>query len=163
MDAKETLLDWLRDAYAMEDGMVSLLERQSGQLKDKPQMKMRIDEHLETTREQRDRLKGVIQKLGGDVSTMKKITGTIFANVQGIAAGVAPDNVVKFALSNYGAEHFEIACYTSLIAAAESQGQQEVVRICKQNLDEEKEMASWLLHQVPLVTTEYLGKVVAER
>lgn len=160
---QETLLDWLRDAHAMEDSNVSLLERQVAQLKDRPDVHGKISEHLEVTRAQRDRLKGVIEHLGGDVSMMKKLTGTILANVQAIAAGAAPDAVVKNALSNYAVENFEIACYTSLIAAAEAQGQTEVKRVCQENLEEERDMAKWLEHHIPRLTTEYLGKVETAR
>jgi len=155
---KETLLDWLRDAHAMEDSIVSLLEKQAGQLDDKPSMQSKIREHLEITRDQRDRLKALIGRLGGDVSFAKKITGSFLANLQALTLAGAPDAVVKNVLTDFAVEHFEIACYTSLIAAAEMQGQSEVVRVCRQILDEEREMAAWLEHQIPRVTTEYLGK-----
>lgn len=157
-DPKETLLDWLRDAHAMEDSLVGLLEKQAKAFEGHPTMSGKINEHVEVTRTQRDRVKGLIETLGGSTSKTKTIAGNVFANLQAMAGAAAPDAIVKNSLANYAIEHFEIACYTSLIAAAEAQGQNEVKRVCQEILDEERDMASWLQHNVPRVTTEYLGK-----
>jgi ferritin-like metal-binding protein YciE len=49
-----------------------------------------------------------------------------------------------------------IACYNSLITAAEESGSQETVRACQEILAEEKEMADWLDSQMPGIITEFL-------
>lgn len=162
VDAKETMLDWLRDAYAMEDSMIEVLEKQSKTFENNVLVSGKIREHLQVTKEQRDQLKGLIEKLGAKPSAMKTMTGNLFANVQAIAGASAPDAIVKSCISNFAAENFEIACYTSLIAAAEFQGQTEVVRVCRGILEQEREMASWLQANIPHVTTEYLGKKQAK-
>jgi ferritin-like metal-binding protein YciE len=156
--SKETLLDWLRDAHAMEDSIVEVLEKQVKMLDHKPQIQGKVREHLEITKQQRDRLAELVEKLGGKTSAVKSITGNFLANVQALSMSSAPDAIVKNALSDFAVEHYEIACYTALMAAAEQQGQQEVVRVCREFIDQEREMANFLEHHLPRITTEYLGQ-----
>ena len=159
---KETLLDWLRDAHAMENALVGMLERQTRRVEAHPSMKQKIEEHVQTTRRQKERLEVVIKKLGGNTSTVKDVTFWFAGNMQNLVPGSTPDAVVKIALANHGIEHFEIACYKSLIAAAESVGDQETARVCREILDEETEMANYLAHHIPRITTEYLQKLQAK-
>lgn len=159
---KETLLDWLRDAHAMENALVGMLETQAKRVEAHAGMKQKIEEHVQTTRRQKERLEGVIKKLGGNPSTVKDVTFWFAGNMQNLVPGAAPDSVVKIALANHGIENFEIACYTSLVAAAKEIGEQEVARVCQEILDEEKEMANYLAHHIPRLTTEYLQKTAAK-
>jgi len=62
------------------------------------------------------------------------------------------DEIVKNFLSDYAAEQFEIACYRSLVAAAEELGQPEIARTCEDILAEEQAMAQWLAEHIPEVT-----------
>ena len=59
--------------------------------------------------------------------------GKIGGFFRGISTGMAKDEVVKNALTDYAAEHFEIAGYTSLIAAAQAIGVQQTAAVCQQN------------------------------
>ncbi|HSH80412.1 MAG TPA: DUF892 family protein, partial [Herpetosiphonaceae bacterium] len=76
--------------------------------------------------------------------------------VQGISTGPAKDELIKNALADYSAEHFEIASYTSLISAAQSLGDLETAQICQQILQDELAQQSWLAQQIPLITQEML-------
>ena len=44
---KDTLITWLRDAHAMENHTIELLERQAGRLGEYPDFQRRVREHLE--------------------------------------------------------------------------------------------------------------------
>ncbi|WP_053572263.1 DUF892 family protein [Caballeronia cordobensis] len=48
-EPREHLLDWLRDAHATEQQAEQMLLAQSGRLEHYPQLKARIDQHLEET------------------------------------------------------------------------------------------------------------------
>ncbi len=63
---------------------------------------------------------------------------------------------MKNFLSDYAAEHFEIACYTSLIAAAEELGHPQIAAICRDILRDEEAMAQWLKENIPEITRLYL-------
>lgn len=45
----EHLVDWLRDAYAMEKQAESMLKAQSSRLENYPELRQRIDQHLQET------------------------------------------------------------------------------------------------------------------
>jgi ferritin-like metal-binding protein YciE len=157
-DPRETLIGWLNDAYAMEKGLVQVLENHANDVKDRPEMYRRIAQHLEETKMHAERVRDCVQRLGGDVSTMKTAMGSISGFFQGRSTGASPDELVKNALSDYAAEHFEIASYRALIAAARALGEQQVVQVCEGILRDEEEMARWLEHNLPTVVQEYLGQ-----
>lgn len=160
-DQKETLLSWLNDAYSMEKGLVQVLENHAKDAKDHPEAHRKISEHLEVTRRHADMVEQCIARLGGSTSTLKTAMGTVSGFVQGRSTGAAPDELVKNALSDYAAEHFEIACYRALIVAARALGINDVVQICEQILRDEEDMARWLEKQLPITVQEYLGTEVS--
>ena len=48
-DAREHLLDWLRDAHAMEQQAEQMLKAQAARIENYPALKARIEAHLEET------------------------------------------------------------------------------------------------------------------
>jgi ferritin-like metal-binding protein YciE len=63
----------------------------------------------------------------------------------------------------YSMEHFEIACYRSLIAAADEAGRPEIVKICEEILREEEAMARWLEQRIHDVAKMSLLQAPAAR
>jgi ferritin-like metal-binding protein YciE len=157
-DPNETLLSWLNDAYSMEKSLVQVLENHADDVKDHPEAYRKITEHLEKTKLHADRVEQCIARLGGSTSSLKSAVGSVMGFFQGRSTGVAPDELVKNGLSDYAAEHFEIACYRALIVAARALGHTEVVQICEDILRDEEDMARWLEKQLPLMVQEYLGQ-----
>ena len=155
---KETLIGWLNDAYAMEKGLVQVLENHASDVKDRPEMYRKIAEHLEKTKMHAERVRDCVERLGGSTSSMKTAMGAISGFFQGRSTGASPDELVKNALSDYAAEHFEIASYKALIVAARALGEQEVAQVCETILRDEEDMARWLEQQLPTVVQEYLGQ-----
>jgi|tagenome__1003787_1003787.scaffolds.fasta_scaffold20735559_2 ferritin-like metal-binding protein YciE len=160
-DPRETLLSWLNDAYAMERGLVQVLENHAQDVKDRPAMYRKISEHLEKTRLHAERVQECVEHLGGSVSTMKTAMGTVAGFVHGRTTGVAPDELIKNALGDYASEHLEIASYKALIVAARALGETEVVRVCEEILRDEEDMARWLDQNLPAAVEEYLGQHAA--
>jgi ferritin-like metal-binding protein YciE len=158
----ETVIAWLNDAHAMENNLIQVLENHARDAKDHPQIQAKIQEHLEQTRRHAELVKGCVERLGGHTSAIKSGIGKVMGAVQGISTGPAQDELVKNALADYASEHFEIASYTSLIAAAHALGEQEIARVCQQILRDEQDMARWLEQQLPLVTQEFLGRKARE-
>ena len=155
---KETLLSWLNDAYAMETGLVQVLENHAKDAKDHPDMHRKISEHLEKTRMHAERVRECVERLGGSTSTLKTAMGTVSGFIHGRTTGVSPDELIKNALGDYASEHLEIACYKALIVAARSLGEQDVARVCEAILKDEEEMARWLDQNLPMAVEEYLGQ-----
>jgi ferritin-like metal-binding protein YciE len=153
---KEFLIAWLNDAHAMEKALMKVLDNHIKDAKDHPQMQQKLQEHHDLAQSQADRLEGCIERLGGSTSMMKDGMGNIMGMLQGISTGAAKDELVKNVLADYAAEHFEIASYRALIAAAEKVGDMETVQVCRQILREEEEMARWLEQHLPMVVQDTL-------
>lgn len=157
-DPRETLISWLNDAYALERSLVEVLENHAKDASEfHPQLAQRMSQHLEETRMHAERVKECVERLGGSTSTMKTAMGKVTGFFQGMSTGAAPDELVKNALSDYAAEHFEIASYRALIVAARELGETDVARICEGILRDEEDMARFLETNLPMVIQGYLG------
>ena len=157
-EPKENLMNWLRDAHAMEQQAETMLNSQSSRLEHYPVLKDRIDQHIRETQGQQQRLETCIERLGGSPSAIKDMGGKVMAFAQGMSGMAMSDEVVKGAMSGYVFEHMEIASYTILIAAAKAAGDLETQQTCEQNLREEEAMAEWLLHHLPEVTQAFISR-----
>jgi ferritin-like metal-binding protein YciE len=161
-NGREHLLDWLRDAHAMEQAAIDILERQESRIESYPDMQRKVREHLETTRRQADRLEETISSLDGDTSLLKQSAARLMGNMSVLMNAAASDEIIKNAIADYTFEQFEIASYRALIAAAEELGETHVAQTCRENLREEEEMASWLENQLPEITRQFLEREHAE-
>ena len=157
-NVKETLADWLRDAYAMETQAVEMLERQSERLEHYPTLLAKVREHTEVTKHQADRVRQCLKILGTDTSSIKTGVGMLLGNMQSMSGVFAGDEVVKAGIFSYAFEQWEIANYRALIAAAEDAGEMEIRRLCEESLREEEEMASWLHTELPQITQTFLRR-----
>ena len=91
----------------------------------------------------------------------KAAVGQVTGMFKGLSTATAKDELVKNCLADYAAEHFEIACYKSLITGALAIGDVETAKACEQILQEEQNMATWLEQNIPMVTEEHLAKSAA--
>lgn len=157
-DAREWLIQWARDAHAMEEQAETMLSGQAGRLENYPVLRDRIRSHLEETKLQAGRLRQYLDNVGESTSTLKDIGGKLTAIGQGFSGLFASDEVMKGALAGYTFEQMEIASYSILIAAAEELGEGELAEICRTNLAEEVAMAEWLKSETPRLTREFLGR-----
>ena len=155
-ELRENLLDWLRDAHAMEQQAEQMLRAQASRIEHYPIVKARIVQHLEETLGQQALLKACIERLGGSTSIMKDTLGRMMAFGQAAGGMTNSDEIVKGAISSYVFENLEIATYTSLIAAAKTVGDVETQRTCEQILPQEQAMAAWILAHLPQLTEEFL-------
>lgn len=155
---KSTLIDWLKDAHAMEQTSVKLLSKQADRLKNYPNMEQKVREHAEESRSHAQRIEQCIKSLGDDSSTVKDTMGSMTASMGAIGNASASDEVVKNALGDYAFEQFEIASYRSLILAAEQAGEDQIASVCRDILKQEERMAEWVHHNLASVTQEYLQR-----
>ncbi|MGP9666243.1 ferritin-like domain-containing protein [Halomonas sp. AOP22-C1-8] len=152
------LENWLRDAHAMEKQAEEMLEKQAERLVDYPELKARIEQHLNETRHQSDRLEQAMAGLDIDTSALKDLGGKITAFGQALGGMMMGDEVMKGSIACYAFEHFEIANYKALIQAAESSGHAGVAQVCKEILQEEIAMADWLADHLESTTTQFLQR-----
>jgi ferritin-like metal-binding protein YciE len=156
MAHNDLIVAWLNDAHAMELGIAQVLENHAASAADHPQVQARLQQHLEETRRHAELVKGCVERLGGDTSAVKTGMASVMGTIQGMSTKIAKDELIKNTLHDYGTEHFEMACYTSLLTAAEDLGDMETARVCRQILSEEQAMAEFLFGQIPTATLEML-------
>ncbi|PXY31046.1 ferritin-like domain-containing protein [Prauserella muralis] len=149
MSSRDQLITWLNDAYAMEQALEETLRGHAKDAKDEPDVQARIEQHIEETRSQATAVRECIESLGGSVSGAKAAFATMFGSMQGLANKPMGDTMVKNAIADYAAEHFEIATYRALIDAANEVGEQEVSRRLTEILRQEEEMARFLEQKLP--------------
>jgi ferritin-like metal-binding protein YciE len=152
---RDTLVTWLKDAYAMEQGIVEILERQIGQFENMPDAQEKILQHLELSKTQAERVRACLERFGDDVSHVKSGVANMLGAVQGMFTVMAKDRMVKDAMANYAIEYFEIASYMAIVAAAREMGLEDIASVCETIITEEQDMADWLEMQLPMVVRQH--------
>jgi ferritin-like metal-binding protein YciE len=140
MSLENVLVDELRDLYSAENQLVKALPKMAKGASS-PELKDLITTHLEETKGQVERLKQIFDQLG------EKPTGELCKGMEGLVKegqeqleideeGATKD--VCIAGAALRVEHYEIAGYTAAIAIAETLGQQEIVALLTESLEEEE-------------------------
>lgn len=158
MAQKETLAAWLRDAYAMEEGLIPILDNHAKDARHNPLVHDRITRHKEETRRHAEMVKQCLNRLGEDTSAMKTGMAKVSGFFQGMSTGMAKDELVKNNLADFATEHFEIAAYKALSKAADAAGEPAIKQVCDQILHEEEEMARFLEEHLPDTVDEFLAQ-----
>jgi ferritin-like metal-binding protein YciE len=137
----DLLLEELRDIYHAEKQLVKALPKMAKKAKS-DQLRQAIEEHLEETKGQVERLEQAFQKM--EVPTRGKrceaMEGLI-AESEEVMEEIATPEVLDAAMiaAAQKVEHYEIASYGSARALAQALGHNEVARLLEQTLDEEKQ------------------------
>lgn len=161
MKERDELINWLNDAYSMELSNIKILEGHIKDMEAFPDIQTRLKQHLTETRGHAQRLKDCIEGIGEKVSGTKATLANMVGVLKGRSSSMFNDDVVKDVLSESATEHFEVACYRSLIAAAEKMGEERVLDVCRKNMEEDQRMADWVDEQVPHLTRRFLDKEMA--
>jgi ferritin-like metal-binding protein YciE len=157
--AHEEIIDWLKDAYAMERAMETSLQKHATNDDLSAGVRSRASQHLEETRRHAEQVRTALEGLGEDISALKTGLGIMTEATKGIATAFARDERIKDILNAYSMEHFEIACYLALIAASEQAGLSQVAEICRGILADEERMAHSLRGSLPEEVSMYLATV----
>ena len=156
--AEERLMEWLRDAHAAEEQAETMLTGMAKRIQNYPQLKARIEEHIQETKRQAELVRGCIERRGGSTSTIKDAGAKLVAMGQAMSGMFVGDEVMKGSIASTAFEAMEIASYKILIATAEQVGDQETARVCQQILREEEAMEDWLKQNVATLTQQYLRR-----
>lgn len=162
MTKREQLILWLGDAHALEVGIVTTLEKHLADAKGLPEVQSVLKRHLAETKRHASEVKKALAALGGSHPVVREGISKLVNTVAGLATSVARDTVVKNALADYATEHFEIACYRSLIVTATEVGETKVAATCEAILKDEEAMAAALEAQLPALNRAYLATLESE-
>lgn len=156
MNHVEHYHDWLRDAHAMEKQAESMLESMASRIDNYPDVRARIEQHITETKHQITLLEEILDRNDISRSMLKDSMSKMMAFGQSMGGMAASDEIVKGSISGYVFEQFEIACYTSLLAAAKKAGDVASVPAIESILAEEQRMAGWLIQHIPDTTEQFL-------
>jgi ferritin-like metal-binding protein YciE len=149
-------LTGLRNAHALENEAMAIMQRQIERIDNYPDVKKRLQQHLKETEAQAERLHNILQEFDDDRSAMKDVGGKIMGTLAAFGHSIAGDEILKNTFANYAFENYEIASYKSLITLAEATRQMPHIAMLEQSLDEEIAMASWIDENVGEVTLRFL-------
>lgn len=155
---KDLLIDWLKDAHAMEQSQKQMLERFVGDFDDFPEIKSRLEQHIEVTERQAEDIQSCLERLGEDASAAKSAMGKVGGVLQGMMTTPFEDDAVKNMIAMHAGEHLEHASYLSLAAAAREYGEEEIAATCERIMHEELEMAKFIEEQLPDATVATIQK-----
>ncbi len=162
MNHVEHYHDWLRDAHAMEKQAESMLESMASRIDNYPDVRARIEQHISETKHQITLLEEILDRNDISRSVIKDSMSKMMAFGQSMGGMAASDEIVKGSISGYVFEQFEIACYTSLLAAARKAGDVASIPAIESILAEEQRMADWLIQHIPDTTEQFLLRADAD-
>ncbi len=137
---EEKLVEYIDDAYAMEQNVLRMLDSMIGTTKD-PQMKRALERHRKQTEKQAERLEECLSEHGKSPSKVKAAGGMMGALVKSVGDAAREDSPGRNARDGFATEHMEIASYELLRRIAEKAGDEETARVAGEIIEEEKAMA----------------------
>jgi len=145
--SNQFLNDWVKNAYSMEMGLVSVLERQVKEVEVDQILAKGIDRHLQATRHHADLLRSCLQRMGENVSGIQPRDPLDALHRQ--VDGGGPDGILRTELIDFVTESYEVASYKALATLAKQIGDDETARVCAEILQDESSMVSALDRAVP--------------
>jgi ferritin-like metal-binding protein YciE/predicted ester cyclase len=144
------LTNWVKNCYSMEMGLVSVLEQQTQQIHNDPELRQGLDHHLQQTRQHADLLKGCLLRMNENVSGIQPTNpmATMYAKADEV------DATFQIELIDFVTEIFEAASYKALSALAQQMGDPETARICQQILRDETAISRALDQRLPQTRPE---------
>ncbi len=133
----------------MEVGIVSTLEMHANDAKDQLKVRAAITKHLRETKKHATAMKQALTSLGRSHTVICESISKIARLLAGIATSAAKHTTVKNSITDLATEHFEIACYTSLILTATELGGKKIDGTCKAILKEEQAITNTLKSLFP--------------
>jgi ferritin-like metal-binding protein YciE len=136
----EKLVEYIDDAYAMEQNVLRMLDGMIGTTED-PQMKRSLERHKKQTEQQAKRLKERLRDHGASPSAVKEAGGVVGALMKSVVDVARGEKAGRNARDGYATEHMEIASYEMLERVARMAGDKETAAVARQNREEEEAMA----------------------
>ena len=159
---EEKLAQYLNEALSFENAAVSRLQSRIKeiQLEDARQQ---LQQHLEVTREQQNRLKQLITNLGarptndsGQLPILvppRTLANTLKKSM------TSAEKQIKSAKEDLVIENAEVTMYDILLQVAQLMNAGDTVPVLTQNLAEERAMADWIRANTPAMITQLYPEI----
>ena len=159
---EEKLAQYLNETLSFENAAVSRLQSRIKeiQLED---AKQQLQQHLEVTREQQNRLKQLITNLGarpindsGQLPILvppRTLANTLKKSM------TSAEQQIKSAKEDLVIENAEVTMYDTLLQVAQLMNAGDAVPVLNQNLAEERAMADWIRANTPAMITQLYPEI----
>ena len=159
---EQKLAQYLNEALSFENAAVSRLQSRVKeiQLED---AKQQLQQHLEVTREQQNRLKQLITNLGarpisdsGQLPILvppRTLANTLKKSM------TSAERQIKSAKEDLIIENAEVTLYDTLLQVAQLMNAGDTVPVLNQNLAEERAMADWIRANTPAMITQLYPEI----
>lgn len=162
MECKEILLSWLKKAYAMEKNVEKVLEAHLKDAENMPEIQSDLQEHIDETKMQAEKVKAEIERLGGDISAIGEEMAEFMGWATGAASDLAKDKIVKNAIAEHATEHLEMATYMSIAEAAKICGESKTEKMAHEIMEQETEGAKKMEQNIKMVVAQYMREQAEE-
>ena len=159
---EEKLAQYLNETLSFENAAVSRLQSRikETQLED---AKQQLQQHLEVTKEQQNRLKQLITNLGARPTNDSgqlpiSVPPRTLANTLKKSMTSA-EQQIKSAKEDLIIENAEVTMYDTLLQVAQLMNAGDVVPVLNQNLAEERAMADWIRANTPAMITQLYPEI----
>lgn len=142
-DLSKQLDNYIRDAHAIENQSLSLLEG-GPKIAGDPELARMFEDHLAETREQQRRLARRLEERGTASSRLQDVALRVSGFGAGGFFGAQPDTAAKLAGFAFAFEHIEAASYELLSRMAARADDPTTVELARSILAEERAMAARL-------------------
>jgi ferritin-like metal-binding protein YciE len=158
----EKLAQYLNETLSFENAAVSRLQSRikETQLED---AKQQLQQHLEETKEQQNRLKQLITNLGarptndsGQLPILvppRTLANTLKKSM------TSAEQQIKSAKEDLIIENAEITMYDTLLQVAQLMNAGDAIPVLNQNLAEERSMADWIRANTPAMITQLYPEI----
>jgi ferritin-like metal-binding protein YciE len=159
---EEKLAQYLNEALSVENAAVSRLQSRvkEVQLED---AKQQLQQHLEVTREQQNRLKQLITNLGarptndsGQLPILvppRALANTIKKSM------TSAEQQIRSSFLDLVIENTEVTMYDTLLQMAQLMNARDAMPVLNQNLAEERAMADWIRANTPVMITQLYPEI----
>jgi ferritin-like metal-binding protein YciE len=162
IDSLNTLLEEeLKDIYDFEKRLVRAIPKMAKSASSE-ELRNALNEHLEITRNQVDRVERVFKTLGASPKskTCAGMKGILEEGEETMQLDAQDDSLLDVAIIGAAqrVEHYEMAAYASVRAMAEQLGNQEVVDLLQEAWEEEREADERLTEICEQILSEIEGE-----
>jgi ferritin-like metal-binding protein YciE len=155
-DARSIYVTALRNTHAMEQQGLQQMEIQVSRLERYPDYAALLNRHIQTTRQQLQRLEQALQAAGEGVPTVKEAVTAAAGSVGATVHGMFQDETLKNLYAGYAYQYEQIGAYRSLIAIAEAASETAHVSAFRQSVQEEEQAAQEVAGLIEPVTRRYV-------
>ncbi len=154
-NSNDRLIRYLQDAHAAEIGIAKMLE-ESIDGANNVQVKTTLQEHLDVTRVQAQRLETRLHALGGEPSSGKGFLNSLMGKVSDLLnmGHDDYDKTTQDLIKGFATEHLEMGMYSSLEAYATAYGDTETAALARQLFDEEKQAAEKVFPLIAMIAQD---------